>query len=185
MKVIFFALANFLLIYSFPVLLLDGNPNCKLDSAPNNANECNKFNDNINYCCFLSPVENKTANNNDNLCYPIEITKYKGQGTINYSRTTYHVNCGIGSENFSLDSSNVKKCGILNPLKAQQCYDFSTSTNSCCFFNNDGLSGCYYLGVKYFGSTKNENLELSCISNLLRFNYYVMFFLIVLVYNLF
>jgi hypothetical protein len=189
MKFFNFALIYFLIIVYLQIYIIHAeavqieNSKCIMNSKPKNETECNKFNDKNYYCCFLSPVEANTTN----LCYPYQINSYTGQGTINYAQISYNINCGLGSENFSFESSGVKMCGILNPVEQEECFIHSTNTNSCCYFKHDGITGCYFVGEKFFGKTMVDNLLLSCQGGWIIYDRskYSWFYFIILIFTIF
>lgn len=182
MKCVKFSLFfSLFIIYSKVSIILAEDPqagdfNCPMYSKPKQDTECNRFNGKNYYCCFLTPVEANTTN----LCYPYEINSYTGQGTINYAQITYNIKCGLGSENFSFESSGVKMCGVLNPADEEKCFVFSTSTNSCCYFKHNEITGCYFVGAKFFGRTIIDDLLLSCQGEWITYRYYQFLFLIII-----
>jgi hypothetical protein len=145
---------------------------CKIGLKAQNSTFCNKFNDNAIFCCFLTSTTNKT----DNICYPIQIVDYKGETTINYFQKSYQAYCGLGAVHDTLYPNLPNEtlvCSERFPASAGVCTKQSTSTNTCCHYENDGITGCYWLGTKYYGKAVNGNLIITCQSCHLKLNFLI------------
>ncbi len=146
---------------------------------PRNSIECNRYNTDEYYCCYLTPIEH----NNTSLCYKYDVIKYNGEGSINYKQNSYSIYCGLGTKvaTLSAQGSLGSPCGIRNPMNEKACNSVSSLSNSCCFYNYEGLTGCYWLGAKYFGSTYYKDLTLTCSSrNTLAYIFILIFYNLIL-----
>jgi hypothetical protein len=163
-------LFNIIFILFFRIDLIINQANFKDISCgvsnPKNSTECNLYNDKDNLCCFLQPINAK----DQNMCYKYEISKYFGQGNINYAQKTYHVYCGLGT---TTQSDGVSKfCGVLHPSNDKNCSYYSTIDNSCCYYSYDGIKGCYWLGIKFGGHANLDHITLICASAFIKSNYF-------------
>jgi hypothetical protein len=142
---------------------------------PDKSGDCNRLNTYTQYCCYL---ENALGNDpHANQCIQINSAVYSAypswlvQGGKNMT-----VNCGV-EESYP---NNLKKCGKTNPLSKIECSNYSTQSNSCCYFNYGGSTGCYSLGSKYIGSTTYGNYILQCDGTFMKYTF-SLFFIIILI----
>ena len=150
------------LIYSEP-----SNPSqCISEMEASSAKECLKRTTNDTYCCYISPLEDKSK---PSLCYPFLKSKYYGYLNINYGRELYSIDCGIGSTfmdsdwDLTLDDKSV--CGTMNPKDYKDCSKASTEDNSCCYYEVDDMKGCYWLGIKHQGKVIKKKYTYICEGN--------------------
>ena len=154
-------------------------PQCVLESVANSPNDCLKNSSNDTYCCFISPLED---NSKPSICYPFLKSKYFGYLNINYDRKLYSINCGIGSTfmdsdwDLTLDDKSV--CGTMYPNDYEDCTQASTDDNSCCFYEGEGMKGCYWLGIKHQGKVTKKKYTFVCEGKIFSINYNIFFLLI-------
>ena len=158
MKNLLIILFNLLLFIPFssndPII----NPPCSSEQIANKPNDCLKLSTNDTYCCYISPLENKE---NPSLCYPFLKSKYYGYLNINHGQELYSIDCGIGStfmnDEWELTLDDKYICGTMHPNNYKDCIKASTEENSCCFYEEEDMKGCYWLGIKHKGKvTKNK-----------------------------
>lgn len=53
-------------------------------------------------------------------------------------------------------------CGKFNPMKLEDCSISSTERHSCCFYNINNKTGCYYIGDKFYGNYTKSTFPLLC-----------------------
>ena len=162
----------------------DPESHCVLDTIANQASDCLKLTSNNTYCCFISPLEDNTKSS---LCYPFPKNRYFGYLNINYNKQKYSINCGIGStfmdSDWDLTLNDKYICGTNNPSDYKDCIEASTDDNSCCFYEGEGMKGCYWLGIKHQGKVKKDGYEFVCegkflkIFNIFLFVLQILFFL--------
>ena len=158
---------------------------CVLGEPAKNSTDCLRKNKNGTFCCFLFPIEEE-ANEQNSFCYPYSINDYKGGNQINYNKSKYNIDCGLGStymnSNWELTLSDRYMCSTEHPEKGEDCFKGSNSSNSCCYYEGYGLKSCYWLGIKYKGSTNKKGYSYECNSNILRASkifYFVILMLII------
>ena len=141
----------------------DPDSHCVLDSVANQPSDCLKLTSNNTYCCFISPLQDSSK---PSLCYPFVKNKYFGYLNINYNRQLYSINCGIGStfmdSDWDLTLNDKYICGTLNPGDYKDCIKASTDDNSCCFYEGEGMKGCYWLGIKHQGKVNKNGYKFVC-----------------------
>jgi len=164
----------FFLIFEFILSQEDENFEeeiCILGEPAKNSTDCLRKNKNGTFCCFLFPIEEE-ANEHNSFCYPYNINDYKGGNQINYNKNKYNIDCGLGStymnSNWELTLSDRYMCSTEHPQKSEDCFKGSNSSNSCCYYEGYGLKSCYWLGIKYKGSTNKKGYTYECNSNILR-----------------
>ena len=133
-------------------------PPCILEMEASQPSDCLKRATNDTYCCYMSPLEDKTQ---PSICYPFLKSKYFGYLNINYNKKLYSINCGIGStfmdSDWDLTLDDKAICGTMHPEDYQDCTKASVEDNSCCYFEGEDMKGCYWLGIKHQGKvTKNK-----------------------------
>ena len=142
---------------------------------PNDDIDCFLNTNSTNYCCYLYLTnEIKELYNNTllpKLCLSIYKDKYNKLGNINYYNINYRINCGIGTQILSGSqiSQAGKNCSIDNPKTANDCYNFSTTEDQCCFYNYKNLTGCYILGTTFNGYSNSDDISLVCKAIYLKF----------------
>ena len=73
--------------------------------------------------------------------------------TINFQApSTSSIYYGVGGSN----------CGKKNPLNETECNNFSIPSNSCCFYKEMGITGCYWVEKKYSGIYTDSSFKLYC-----------------------
>ena len=144
---------------------------CRLGQPAKNSTDCLKKNKNGTFCCFLFPL-NEESNELNSFCYPYSINDYKGGNQISYKKKKYNIDCGLGStfmnRNWNLTLSDRYMCSTENPEKSEDCFKGSNSSNSCCYYEGYGLKSCYWLGIKYKGSTNKKGYFFECKANFLK-----------------
>jgi hypothetical protein len=154
---------------------------CVTGATAKNSTQCNKYNDENSYCCYLSPISSQT---NESICYQFNITEYNGAASLIYNHLTYSMYCGLGTELAALDyfSDTGSFCGVINPVNIASCSSSSTPTDSCCFYQYDGMTGCYWLGAKFYGRTVYSDMTLICSGNLMKINFYLFLLILIFIY---
>jgi hypothetical protein len=152
---------------------------CVTGTPAVNETQCNLLTTLSEYCCYLSPIDQI----GDGFCLKMDKSIFKGSNTINYNQTSYSIYCGYGSINaaFNQPSETDKYCFKINPQTYQECYLNSTAINSCCYYKYKGMSGCYWLGTDYIGSTVNDDITLICSGSRIINKHYSYFFIFVLI----
>jgi hypothetical protein len=135
------------------ILLQICKQQCITGKSENNKENCHSKSTISTYCCFLYTDSNPSQG----MCYIQPITSYDGDiTTIVYKDLTYNRNCNHEHDMI---------CGLTNPQTKSDCKKYSTETNSCCFYDYDGISkGCFWYGRKFRGETTQANVVLSCIA---------------------
>ena len=81
--------------------------------------------------------------------------KYYGYLNINHGQELYSIDCGIGStfmnDEWELTLDDKYICGTMHPNNYKDCIKASTEENSCCFYEEEDMKGCYWLGIKHKG----------------------------------
>jgi hypothetical protein len=171
MKLRFSILA--LIIYLINSILAATDEECT-SSNPTQKDDCYSKTTPTHYCCYKVNISDqgkscvlKEKNLND---YSV-ITKVNG--------VVEYVDCGpIGAANSNTSNQpgqsedkneNSLKlpnrvCGVFNPKEAQDCNSNSIFGNSCCFYQKEGDTGCYWLGRTYFGEASFDNMKVVCAS---------------------
>jgi hypothetical protein len=165
---------KYIIFIFFRFLLLEVSGACTSDFSPKNYTDCNIHSDENTYCCFLKPVNN---NETQNRCLSILHGKYNGDGTINYNKIPYSIYCGMGTVMgaYSTTSSYGNSCGVMMPKTPEICSQFSTEQNSCCYYENGHLTGCYWLGAKYESHVEVDGKKFSCFSRSLKIKITIIF----------
>ena len=168
-------------IFIFLILQKRINSQCVLDTVASKASDCLKKSTNDTYCCFISPLEDKSK---PSVCYPFLKSKYIGYLNINYDRKLYKINCGIGSTfmdsdwDLTLDDKSI--CSTMNPQNYKDCTKASTDDNSCCFYEGEDMKGCYWLGIKHQGKVTKNKYTFVCAANFLKNFFLFLFFILIL-----
>ena len=162
----------------------DDEFDCRLGQPAKNSTDCLRKNKNGTFCCFLYPLEEESTELNS-FCYPYSINDYKGGNQISYNKKKYNIDCGLGStfmnRNWDLTIAARYMCSTENPEKSEDCFKASNSSNSCCYYEGFGLRACYWLGIKYKGSTFKKGYFFECEGKFLRLKKIILFvFLFVL-----
>ena len=63
---------------------------------------------------------------------------------------------------------NGRVCGSTNPKDASDCNSYSVYLNSCCYYESEGNTGCYWLGRTYFGNATYSGYTVVCAGEMLR-----------------
>ena len=68
---------------------------------------------------------------------------------------------------------SLEPCGETNPDKKDDCTDYSTIMNSCCKFTDENhtITGCYYIGKKFSGSSGKHIFQDKIDGNYITFTY--------------
>lgn len=136
---------------------------CILGKEVSKPVECVKESKNGTYCCYLTPLNDHSL---PSICYPIAINRYLGNRNINYNKKPYEIDCGVGSKfmdaNWGMTLEDREICGSESPDSYENCSVSSTDDNSCCFYKNEDLKGCYWLGIKYSGKVEKDGWEYIC-----------------------
>jgi hypothetical protein len=138
---------------------------------PNSKEECSKFNDAVNYCCYYTN-ENKFYDHCDFVNAAAYLTM---ANTTMYSGMNFTMNCGANTQN------NLKKCGIGKESSQQECSKFSSNYNSCCYYNHYGTSGCVMTDSKISGAYLNGNVILECYNGIIKYSIMVSLFIVLIV----
>lgn len=150
---------------------------CVLGEVANNSSECLRKAVNGTFCCYLTPLEDKYLNS---ICFPYKVTKYLGNLQIHYNQITYNIDCGLGStfmdSYWNLTVEDRYMCGVENPKNEKECHDNSTKSNTCCYYEGNGLANCYWLGVKYQARLNSNGYLFSCQSKYLQNKKQVLFY---------
>ena len=175
---------NLILLFNFIFLFLYLNSiksQCILDTVANKASDCLRLSTNDTYCCYITPLEDKTK---PSVCYPFLKKKYFGYLNINYDRQKYSINCGIGStfvdSDWDLTLDDKAICGTMFPKEYNDCTKASTDDNSCCFYEGKEMKGCYWLGIKHQGKVTKNKYTFVCKGDFLHSVFGILFFLILL-----
>jgi hypothetical protein len=175
-----------ILVFNFALIYAVENPShisnyseCINGALADNETQCNVLSVIDKYCCYLSTID-KSAKS---LCLSLNTKDFHARHSINYNQITYNIYCGYGSTNaeFNSPEESNRLCFKNNPLNYQECYKNSTETNSCCYYRYKGMSGCYWLGISYGGSTINDEIALICSNSYLKLSH----FLLILIYFVF
>ena len=185
---------NLLIILFFLIIISKSQPppspspspsisQCIVDTVANKPLDCLKLSTNDTYCCYISPLEDKSK---PSLCYPFLKSKYFGYLNINYDQKLYSIDCGIGSTfmnsdwNLTLDDKSI--CGTMNPNDYKDCTKASTEDNSCCLYEGEGMKGCYWLGIKHQGKVTKKKYSFVCKGIFINFSFYIILFIIFLLF---
>jgi len=163
-------------------LFISSYSSCITGALAHNETECNLLNTIDNYCCYLSSF-NITE---QGFCLSLDQGKYTGMKTVYYNQTNYSIYCGFGSSNalFNSPATTGSTCFKINPKTYEECYLNSTDTNSCCYYRYSGISGCYWLGTNYLGSTDVDGITMICSMNFIKHSYsFILFILMIIILN--
>jgi hypothetical protein len=163
-------------------LFISSFSSCVTGALARNETECNLLNTIDNYCCYLSSF-NQTGTG---FCLSLDQSKYTGMKTVYYNQTNYSIYCGFGSSNALLNSpaTSGNTCFKVNPKTYEECYLNSTDTNSCCYYSYSGISGCYWLGTNYLGSTDVNGITMICSMSFTKHSYcFILFILMIIILN--
>ncbi|MCQ2818239.1 MAG: hypothetical protein MJ252_13310 [archaeon] len=176
-------LKNFLLfsfiVFIFLLLIPSISTGCS-DTNPNESYDCLKYSTNTSYCCYISLLEGDSKQ-----CYEFaDFTNYKGQRHFVHGSKRYEIDCGLGSTYMDSDwDSTIESryfCGTDSPNDENDCFKGSTSDNSCCYYEGHGLKRCYNLGIKFEGTTKEDDYTVKCKGNTLIYS--IINILLIIVY---
>lgn len=103
-------------------------------------------------CCHL---QGNYDGNYFSKCYSIAwVDYYKLARSTILNGFEYTLDCGKRRGAF---------CGdVVNPVNYQDCGIYSTSGNSCCYYNYKGKTNCVWLGTSDIGSYSNDDLTVIC-----------------------
>ena len=152
---------------------------CVTGALAHNETECNLLNTIDTYCCYLSAL-NQTG---EGFCLSLAQIKFTGMKTLYYNQTSYSIYCGFGSTNAlfnpPVETGNI--CFRTNPKTYEECYLNSTDTDSCCYYSYSGISGCYWLGTNYIGSTVVHGITLICSMNFTEYSSVLFLFVFIFI----
>ena len=140
-----FCLLNFNISQQIPNFNLSTIPstNSTLTSCgvlnPSKQDDCTNSSDTFNYCCYLT-----SASSTGGFCQPISPTKFQvSMKTWTVNGTSYGIECGIEEGKMGTP------CGVVDPKNYTDCTKYSTTSNSCCYYNNPSLAVnyCFWIGT--------------------------------------
>lgn len=142
---------------------------------PYNVTDCTRLSTISGYCCYYSVPDSEMAN----MCKSISIADYPNtQGYTVIGTNNFTINCGN-----TYTSNTATKCGntTSTPKLATHCNIYSSTTDSCCYYNYAQEQGCYWLGAKYEGSVPYGNFILECGGNniIINFSLYLLIFIMI------
>ena len=127
--------------------------------TPKDENSCFEYTTNDTLCCSLMSYQNNYYN--VFMCYPFSYIDYiNSPNTIKFNGYPYSINCGV-----SLGTM----CGTVNsPVSYLDCSQFSTLSNTCCYYSYKGRSNCVWLDTPSKGELEYNGLILTCSSNYIK-----------------
>jgi hypothetical protein len=125
--------------------------NCGSDN-PEVSTDCTTENGQQTYCCYMTPT-----NGGASFCNTISPPMYlPSMTTYDLEGTDYNIDCDI------VEGTEQTPCGVVGPNELSDCTEYSTDTNSCCYYNLNDNRICVWAGNKLFG---NIVTGLDCGSN--------------------
>lgn len=76
----------------------------------------------------------------------------------------------IYTQSSNITTFQVIPCGIKKPTIENDCYKFTTETNSCCYYSYGSVHSCIYLDTRFKGYLNYGGLFVSCDTNFLKFH---------------
>ncbi len=121
--------------------------------SPKDGNSCFDYSTNDTLCCNLMAYQNNYYN--VFMCYPFSYTEYiNSPKTIDFNGLHYTIDCGI-----SLGTL----CGTVDsPVSYLDCSQFSTLTNTCCYYSYQRKSNCVWLDTPSKGELEYNGLSIIC-----------------------
>ena len=81
-----------------------------------------------------------------------------------------------------LSKYSITKCGLNRPTIDKDCFDYSNSTNACCFYSYAGDTGCVLLNTRYKGGKQYGGLIVECFDNFIGISRLSLFIFFLIVY---
>lgn len=163
---IFYILTIFLLFHlAFP-------QNCGLN-PPEDESDCfNRIISEGSSCCLI-------WTNTQKLCNLIPKSQITANITEVYINNTYYnLKCNVNT----IDGEVGTKCGSLNPVKVNDCFDNSTDTNNCCFYSYEDTKMCFWLGTNFSNQVVTYNNSIiDCDSVYITYHWLV---IVVFIFNI-
>jgi hypothetical protein len=135
---------------------------------PKDLSSCEPYTTDSAYCCYLSSYTN---NLNFHMCYPINKTDYLGlHNTLDINGYNFKVDCGlhVGTT-----------CGAVSkPISYKDCGQFSTGSNSCCYYKYKNETSCVWLESSDIGEVNYKGLQVICGGMWIKLRYSVIYILI-------
>lgn len=130
---------------------------------PKDSSECLPSTNSTHFCCFAQTIALGIFTN---MCWPISRSNYlQLDNVINIDGFSYNLDCG---------GFTGATCGTITvPQSYQDCAQFSTDTNSCCFYKYKNDANCVWLGTPNIGTLSYNGLEVVCVGSFVRINYFV------------
>ena len=136
---------------------------CYTGKKATNTTDCTVDTDEYNYCCMLiDNLNNTNSTTISQFCYNLARDSFIGQKSISYNSNIYTLDCGSAIPGVKQAGTT---CGKTNPMSVTDCSSASVITNSCCYFNFGGKSGCYWLNKVYSGPVTYGSLPLDCLGD--------------------
>ncbi len=137
---------------------------------PKNAGTCTQYTNSSHICCFL---RGSFQGYYHSMCFPFTREIYYKMGrSVKVNGYTYRLDCG---------EQRGALCGeVINPIMYKDCSVYSTSSNSCCFYEYrfkteyedheewDSDTNCLWLGTSAIGVMEYRNLRVICSSQNLK-----------------
>ncbi len=139
---------------------------------PKDENSCSFYSTNETFCCLLRTYSNGLWSQT---CYPFNNTDYlQLNDQINLFGYQYSIVCDIETGT---------TCGnIETPQSYQDCGQFSTNLNSCCYYKYNGDSSCVWLGTPDVGQLEYNGLTLICKSSFIQVSLTLLILLLIFYY---
>jgi len=137
---------------------------------PQDKNSCHNYSSDKVYCCYLSTYTNGL---HSSLCYPIKVEEYRNlNDKINLNEFDYEIDCGI-----KLGTT----CGdVSSPISYLDCSQFSSNSNTCCFYEFKDKRKCVWLDSSRKGVIEYNGLKILCSGSNINYKIFSLEFFITL-----
>jgi len=166
-----------ILLFLISSIYLVSGQSC-VSTIPLRKDDCITQSTSTQICCYQ--VSSFGANKS---CVLVDnnLDNYSPLSTVNGNDV--YTDCGAigaygsntGSELSPLNTTNTndlvingRVCGSMNPTSASDCNSYSVYLNSCCYYESQGNTGCYWLGKTYFGIATFSGYTVVCAGEMLR-----------------
>jgi hypothetical protein len=135
---------------------------------PLDRSSCHNYSSDKVYCCHLSTYTNDL---HSSLCYPIKIDEYINlNNKINLNGFDYELDCGI-----QLGTT----CGdVSTPISYLDCSQFSSNSNTCCFYDYRDKRKCVWLDSSKKGVIEYNGLKIICSGSKIKYKIFSLEFFI-------
>ena len=80
-------------------------------------------------------------------------------------------------------TTSITQCGISKPSEENDCFSYSTDTNSCCYYSYFDKKGCILYNGLHNGETNYGGLLVTCSSSFTYLSYSLSLLLLFIVLN--